>query len=218
MTKYKMINWRTYRKVTKHTNGLLKVMVCGGLYAISLGPLLWAWKQEERVLPGTVGPSRKAVDDCSPLMVAMDGGFRSNTREENGALMLHVGGAIPCLDVNNDAQPARPFEGEEVRDIARVDCVHGVWVGPQAKPTGYTGFPRKKHGTPPTRTSARLACGEKSTVLSKAASRKALLREGGSDFVTEATVRKIIRKSRRCRVILDDVEANHFAIATKNRA
>lgn len=75
-------------------------------------------------------------------------------------------------------------------------------------------------GPPPTTTASplrvnvRLACATKSSkvfILSKAISRKVLQREGGNGIPNESTLKRIIRKSRRCGVLLEGAEAKKFA-------
>lgn len=63
----------------------------------------------------------------------------------------------------------------------------------------------------PVRTSVRLANVDKTSILSKAVSRKMRQREGGDGFATAPSLKKIIQKSRRSGVILEGVEAKKFA-------
>lgn len=184
------LNWITFIGLMgRH----LKLMVGGGLYPTSFGPPLRASTQAGRAIAGTMALPRITMDFGSLLMVAPDGGF-------------------------SDVPSTRPFDGEVATDLATVDCGLGSSDKTHKKPTGCTGILRKKLTTLPSRASARLVSRDKFSVLSKAASRKAMLREGGSALAAESTARKIIRRSRRCGVILDDVEANQLAAVAKNCA
>lgn len=63
----------------------------------------------------------------------------------------------------------------------------------------------------PLRASICLATADKTSILSKAVSRKVQQCEGGNGTLTESNLKKIIRKSRRCGVMLEVDEVKKFA-------
>lgn len=164
---------------------------------ISDGPLLRVGVLSTGSLSiGRMGLSTTIVAGGVSIQEATDGGCNRNSREFEGALMMEREGAIPSLAYSNNDTNEDPSTWSLVGEVAGVldrgnGLLHGTGDG--------------------SRTSARLASREKTSILSKAISRKARLRGGGSVLVDESPSTKIIRKNRQCGVILDGTVAIQLA-------